>query len=168
MVKGWQVTPPHQDQVTAGLTRAAGRQQPQFPGACTAEERSRTWPASSDSGAELYVDGPLLGATENDQFDHTVGRRLERLEQIIHATDGLASRSDDQVARCETGTRGWTVVLHKANQQTLSIRQTDGTPQTSGDMRRRYSDTKPNAALRLTLSQAVHSRSRVSSAGIAR
>jgi hypothetical protein len=33
MVKGWQVTPHHRDQVTAGLTRAAGRQQPQFPGA---------------------------------------------------------------------------------------------------------------------------------------
>src|SRR6478609_5349339 len=31
MVKGWQVTPPHRDQVTAGLKRAAGRQQPQFP-----------------------------------------------------------------------------------------------------------------------------------------
>ena len=116
MVKGWQVTPPHRDQVTAGLTRAAGRQQPQFPWRCTAEERSRTWPASSDSGAELYFNCPLLGATENHDLDHTVGGRLERLEQIVHATYRLASRSDNQVARCETGTRGWTVVLDKANQ----------------------------------------------------
>jgi hypothetical protein len=44
MVTGWQMTPPHRDQVTAGLARAAGRQQPQLPRArCTAEERSRTW-----------------------------------------------------------------------------------------------------------------------------
>ena len=72
---------------------------------------------------------------------------------------GWPAAPHDQVAGCEPGTRGWTIVLHKANQQTFSIRQTDGTPQTSGDMRRRDSDTKPDAALRLTLSQAVHSRS---------
>ena len=83
---------------------------------CTAEERSRTWPASSDSGAELYFNCPLLGATENHDLDHTVGSRLERLEQIVHATYRLASRSDNQVARYETGTRGWTVVLDEANQ----------------------------------------------------
>ena len=105
---------------------------------------------------ELYVDGPLLGAAENHQLDHTVGCRLERLEQIVHATNGLASRLHDQVAGCEPGTRRWTVVLHKANQQTLSIRQTDGAPQASGNMRRRYSDTKPNAPFRLALGQGIY------------
>jgi hypothetical protein len=89
--------------------------------------------ASPGSSAKLYFEGPLLGTPENHQFDHTL-RRLERPKKIIHATDGLAGRPHDQVARCEPGTRGWTVVLHKANQQTFSIRQTDGTPQTSGDM----------------------------------
>ena len=71
---------------------------------------------SAGNGTELYVDGPLLGAAENHQLDHTVGCLLERLEQIVHATDRLASRSDNQVARCETGTRGWTVILDEANQ----------------------------------------------------
>jgi len=33
MVRGWQVTAHHWYEVTAGLTRAAGHQQPQFPGA---------------------------------------------------------------------------------------------------------------------------------------
>ena len=105
----------------------------------------------ASSRTEVYFDGSFLGATENHQFDHTVGCRLERLEQIVHATDGLASRLHDQVACCEPGTRGWTVVLHKADQQTLSIRQTDGASQPSGNIRRRYSDTEPNAPFRLTL-----------------
>ena len=80
MVKGGQVTPPRRDQVTAGLTRAAARHQRSSRARCTAEERSRTWPASSDSGAELYFNCPLLGATENHYLDPTVGGRLERLE----------------------------------------------------------------------------------------
>ena len=96
---------------------------------------------SAGNGTELYVDGPLLGTAENHQLDHTVSRRLECLEQIVHAANGLASRLHDQVAGCKPGTRRRTVVLDKANQQTLSIRQTDGAPEASGDMRRRYPDT---------------------------
>jgi hypothetical protein len=33
MITGGQVTPDHRDPVTSGLARAAGGQQPQFPGA---------------------------------------------------------------------------------------------------------------------------------------
>jgi hypothetical protein len=107
------------------------------------------------SRGEPYFDGSFLGATENHQLD-VVACRLERLEQIVDATNGFAGRPHDQVAGCQPGTRCWTVVLHKANQQTLSIRQTDGASQPSGNVGRRYSDTKPNAPFRLTLGQGVH------------
>jgi hypothetical protein len=68
----------------------------------------------------------------------------------------VASRLHDQVASCESGTRRRAVVLHKADQQTLNIRQPDGPPEASGNMRRRYSDTKPNATFRLALGQGIY------------
>jgi hypothetical protein len=108
------------------------------------------------SRTELYFNGPLLSATENHQFDHTAGCCLQRPEQIVHATDWLASRLNDQVAGSKLGTRRWTVVLHQANQHPISIRQSDGAPQSSSDMRWRYADAKPNAPLRLASGQRVH------------
>lgn len=75
----------------------------------------------TSSRIELYSNGPLLSATENHQLDHTAGCCLERPEQIVHATNGLASCLNDQVAGGKLGTRRWTVVFHEANQQPISI-----------------------------------------------
>lgn len=46
-----------------------------------------------------------------------------------------------------------------ADQQTLGIRQADGAPHTSSDMRRRYANAKADPAFRLTSGQCVDSGS---------
>ena len=64
MVTGRQVTPHHHNQVTAGLTGAASRQQPQFPGAVIAN--GRTQPVRVRQGQarwECLRPSPALGDT---------------------------------------------------------------------------------------------------------
>jgi hypothetical protein len=104
----------------------------------------------------LYIDSTLIGTTPDDELNAVVGRG-EGLEKIIHAPNRTTSRLHDQVALCQAGPRGWTVVLHMAYQQPLSIWQTDGAPHPTSNVRWCYANAKPDPSLRLTSSQCVHS-----------
>jgi len=71
MVKGWQVTPPRRDQVTAGLTCAPGRQQPQFPVAL--HRRGAVTDLERRDDCHLPSDRAIQGSRRSPRL---IGRRV--------------------------------------------------------------------------------------------
>jgi DNA-binding HxlR family transcriptional regulator len=106
-------------------------------------------------GAEPNLNCPFLGAAEDRQLDLTVGR-VERLEQVVRASDRTTGRLHDQVALGDAGPRCWAVVFHVLYEQSVGFRKTDGPPQPARDMCRRDADPEPNPRCRLTAGQRVH------------
>jgi len=84
MVTGWQVTPHHQDPVTAGLTCTAGRQQPEPPGAGHRERQDPAGQTPPGPGHVWSACAPaLLSATRSSRHRATActvnGARITRI-----------------------------------------------------------------------------------------